>query len=69
MNCYTYLNVDNISCDFELNEDVAAEYAIWPRTTMPPIVVDDGNYIIDGTHRLEAAKLRGDKKIWAYQPC
>ena len=29
----------------------------------PPIVINSWGWIIDGGHRLEAAKLRGDKTI------
>jgi len=33
---------------------------------MPPIVIDAYDSIIDGTHRVNAALLRGERKILAY---
>jgi hypothetical protein len=38
------------------------------KTEFPPIVLDANNEILDGMHRTEAAKLRGDKSIKAYIP-
>ena len=35
-------------------------------TEIPPIVIGSNGYIIDGTHRAGAAKLKGDKTIKAY---
>jgi len=35
-------------------------------TEIPPIVIGSNGYIIDGTHRAGAAKLKGDKTIKVY---
>ncbi len=42
-----------------------AKYAKMPATTMPPIVVEAGE-VIDGNHRLRAARQRGDETILGY---
>lgn len=34
--------------------------------TMPPIVIDSENEIIDGNHRYRVARARGAETIWAY---
>lgn len=33
------------------------------KTDFPPIVIGSNGYIMDGTHRVSAAKLRGDEEI------
>jgi hypothetical protein len=43
------------------------QYSVMDSGTTPPIIFDPiDNSIIDGSHRIEAAKLRGDKVIMAY---
>lgn len=54
--------------EWALCEEQAQEYADMPGA-FPPIVFDAPNQsIIDGTHRVNAALLRGDTAIWAYCP-
>jgi hypothetical protein len=36
------------------------------KTESPPIVIGSNGYIIDGTHRVGAGKLKGEKTIKAY---
>lgn len=38
------------------------------KTPFPPIVLDSTGYVVEGVHRLYAAKRRGDKTILAYVP-
>lgn len=42
------------------------DYADMPAETAPPILVLADGEIQDGAHRYEAAKIRGDKKMFAY---
>lgn len=61
------LALDTLDADeWACNEDTAREYAEAPGA-FPPIVYDprEGS-IIDGTHRVNAAILRGETHIWAY---
>jgi hypothetical protein len=44
---------------------VAQEYA-QRKTPLPPIIIAANGYVIDGFHRVEAARMRGDKTIQAY---
>jgi len=44
-------------------EDSDVELLIRSGQPYPPIVLNKFGWIIDGGHRLEAAKLRGDEKI------
>jgi len=46
---------------------VATEYSK-RKTNLPPIVVNDEGFILDGVHRYHAAKLRKQKMILAYVP-
>lgn len=61
------ININTLDSDeFDWDEDVAQEYAELP-TDIPPIIYDPViNSIIDGTHRLNAAIMRGDEKVLAY---
>ncbi len=53
--------------EWDCDEDQAEEYSQLPADTSPPIIYDPINdSIIDGTHRLHAAKMRGDRHILAY---
>jgi GNAT superfamily N-acetyltransferase/2'-5' RNA ligase len=36
------------------------------KTALPPIVIGSNKYVVDGYHRRDAAKMRGDKTIQAY---
>lgn len=52
--------------EFNIDEELVAEYAGLP-TPIPPIIYDevDGSFI-DGAHRANAAVMRGDVSIMAY---
>jgi hypothetical protein len=60
--------IDEINVgDFSYDPKLAAEYANGSRDTAPPIVYDVMNHlVIDGFHRVHAARLRGDQYISAY---
>jgi len=49
------------------HKPVVLEYAKM-ETDLPPIVVNADNWVLDGYHRAEAAKERGNKTILAYVP-
>lgn len=52
--------------EWNWDEDTVREYADLD-SPFPPIVFDPTNQsIIDGTHRVNAAILRGETQIWAY---
>ena len=54
------------SYEWEFNDALANEYANMD-TEIPPIVYDPlARPIIDGTHRVRASEIRGDKTILAY---
>jgi hypothetical protein len=59
------VNVDSIESEWGFNDDTAEEYSEL-KTKMPPLVLDNELWIIDGTHRYEALKIKGTKKIMAY---
>jgi hypothetical protein len=44
----------------------ADEYSKLPRSTQPPVIVNQDGKIEDGNNRFYAAKKRGDKIILAY---
>ncbi len=51
---------------YGINQDKISKY-IDMSGNIPPIVIDgNSNWIIDGYHRANAAKMRGDKYIMAY---
>ena len=60
------MNLDSIETRYSgLNSDKVSEYD--KRPNPPPIVIDgDSGWIIDGYHRANAAKNRGDKTIRVY---
>lgn len=61
------IRVSKLTSVWNTNDDSASQFAKMDSKTAPPIVYDRlSREIIDGTHRLEAAKLRGDKTILAY---
>ncbi len=49
-----------------VDEDIVDEYKAVDPADMPPIVLDESLWVIDGSHRLTAAQDRGDETIWAY---
>lgn len=60
------LNLDdtNIRWSNGQHPPVIKKYSQLP-TDFPPIVLNHENYILDGTHRVSAARLRGDTQILA----
>ena len=60
------IRLSSLIPDWNMDLNRAKEYAEM-HTDVPPIVYDRlGKSIIDGNHRVEAAKMRGDKTILAY---
>lgn len=59
------LNDSTIKWNFGQHPPIVANYSK-QTTELPPIVIGSNGYIIDGTHRAGAARLRGDKLIRAY---
>jgi len=59
------LDDPNIKWDFGQHPPVVINYSKLD-TEIPPIVIGSNGYIIDGTHRAGAAKMKGDKAIKAY---
>lgn len=49
-----------------VDEDIVDEYEVVDPADMPPIVLDESLWVMDGSHRLAAAQRRGDETIWAY---
>lgn len=65
---YVALSTINAT-EWSLCEELAREYAS-KAGDFPPIVFDQEKHsIIDGTHRVNAALLRGDTYILAYVSC
>lgn len=67
---YKIMNIEDIDGydDFQIDYDVVDEYIEMyenGKTDYPPIVLDDNNYIIDGTHRINALIEMGIKTIKA----
>lgn len=62
----TTIDLDSVNLKFSgLRSDKVDKYA--DKSNPPPIVIDgSNNWIIDGYHRANAAKKRGDKTIQAY---
>jgi hypothetical protein len=53
--------------DVELRDEADVnEYAGLSAETQPPLLVENDGTIMDGAHRFEAAKKRGDKTLLAY---
>lgn len=48
------------------DEGVVAEYEAAGSASMPPIVLAASLSVIDGSHRLAAARRRGDETVLAY---
>lgn len=59
--------VDSVKRSVSLPNEVSREYAK-RETPIPPIVLDPTNGVVDGNHRLTAAKIRGQETISAYVP-
>jgi len=53
--------------EWYISDDMVADLASSSKQ-FPPIVIDRQGSIIDGGHRLAAAKLRGDKNILVFKP-
>lgn len=51
--------------DYEVYEDKVEEFAEY-ETPMPPIIIGEDGDIIDGNHRMLAARKRGDAGVLAY---
>lgn len=58
--------IKNIISPWHFDDDLVGEYVEMGSTNMPRIVLDHDYEIIDGTHRLEAAKELGYETIKAY---
>ena len=64
----TEISPDDIGeSEWEIDDWKVDEYAN-KSTEFPPIVIDSDGNIIDGGHRLEAARIRGDEKILVFIP-
>jgi hypothetical protein len=59
--------VDSVKRSVSLPNEVSREYAD-RKTPIPPIVLDSKSGVVDGNHRLTAAKIRGQETISAYVP-
>ena len=61
----TTLRIADIDCPWGVDERLAAEYAALPGR-LPSIVCGPRRKVIDGTHRVAAARMRGDTVIDAF---
>lgn len=59
------LNDPNVKWNFGQHPPVVKQYAELS-SELPPIVIGSNGYIMDGTHRSGAAKLKGLKTIKAF---
>jgi hypothetical protein len=67
---YKLIHINPIEIDsseWDIDDDKVNEYAAIS-TQFPPIVIDQNGSIVDGGHRLEAAKQRGDDYIAVFIP-
>ena len=60
-------NESSLPCYTVLDKLAIRRYACMG-TPFPPIIFGRWGELIDGLHRLHAARARGDAKIWAYAP-
>ena len=70
---YKLINIDANLIDADMwnsDDDLVGDYEeyIKRKPNYPPIVLDDDNTIIDGTHRAKALKNLGHKTIKAWVP-
>jgi hypothetical protein len=61
----TTLRIDDIDCYWGVDEELAAKYAALPGR-LPAIVCRSARDVIDGAHRIAAARIRGDATIDAF---
>lgn len=60
--------VSSLKVEDDYSPEVARHYADQPAESAPPSVVSSDGVVLDGNHRVIAARLRGDDTVQAYVP-